>query len=146
MFGKSTRRNRNRKHGDRQRTEFTTNAFADFITKMDEVITRQIIFRLRQSRNLSKTYYWKLLEDDLKGHFVKLKTVTADIFNIADSGSPITFLNEKTAQRIQQNDRTSIFKNMPPEDTGRNLACYNGETINPKGRLVITIESGGWKV
>ena len=28
----------------------------------------------------------------------------------------------------------------------RNLACYNGETIIPKGRLIITIESGGWKI
>ena len=30
-------------------------------------------------------------------------------------------------------------------DTTRNLACYNGETIIPKGRLIVTIESGGWK-
>ena len=27
-----------------------------------------------------------------------------------------------------------------------NLACYNGESIHPKGRLIVTIESGGWKV
>ena len=26
------------------------------------------------------------------------------------------------------------------------LACYNGETIVPKGRLIVTIESGGWKI
>ena len=58
----------------------------------------------------------------------------------------MSFLNEKTARRIQQNDRSAIFKCIPPDDTTRNLACYNGETIIPKGRLIITIESGGWKI
>ena len=33
-----------------------------------------------------------------------------------------------------------------PEDTARNLAFYNDETINLKGRLIITIEPGGWKI
>ena len=46
---------------------------------------------------------------------------------------------------MKQNDLTTIFKQIPPEDTARNLACYNGETIVPKGRLIVTIESGGWK-
>ena len=85
-------------------------------------------------------------EDDLNGHIVKLKINTTEIFAIADSGSPMSFLNEKTARRIQQNNRIAIFKNMPPEDTARNLACYNVETRKPKGRLVFTIESGVWKV
>ena len=58
----------------------------------------------------------------------------------------MSFLNEKTAQQIQQNDQTAVFKNIPPEDTARNLACYNGESINPKGRLVVMIESEGWKI
>ena len=39
-----------------------------------------------------------------------------------------------------------MIKNIPTGDTARKLACYNGETIVPKGRLIITIESGGWKV
>ena len=26
------------------------------------------------------------------------------------------------------------------------MACHNGKTIIPKGRLIITIESGGWKL
>ena len=56
------------------------------------------------------------------------------------------FLNKKIAQRLQQNAQTAVFKNIPPEDTTRNLACYNGESINPKGRLIITVESGGWKI
>ena len=45
-----------------------------------------------------------LSEDDLNGHIVKLKTNLEELFGIADSGSPMSFLNEKTARRIQQND------------------------------------------
>ena len=87
-----------------------------------------------------------LSEDDLNGHIVKLKTNSEELFAIADSGSPMSFLNEKTARRLQQNDKSALFICIPPEDTARNLACYNGETINPKGRLIITIETGGWKI
>ena len=87
-----------------------------------------------------------LLEDDLSGQIVKLKTNFEELFAIIDSGSPMSFLNEKTARRLQQNDKSALFKCIPPDDTAGNLACYNGETINPKGRLIITIESGGWKL
>ena len=85
----------------------------------------------------------KLSENDLNGHIVKLKTNTTELFAVADSGRPVSFLNEEVAQRIQQNDQSAVFKKIPPEDTARNLACYNGESIHPKGRLIITIESGG---
>ena len=87
-----------------------------------------------------------LSENDLNEHVVKLKTKAEHLFAIADSGSPMSFLNEKTARRIQQNDRSALFKCIPPDDTARSLACYNGETIIPKGRLIITIKSGGWKI
>ena len=33
---------------------------------------------------------------------------------------------------------------IPPEDAARNLACYNGKYIVPKGRLIIEVESGWW--
>ena len=88
----------------------------------------------------------QLSEDDLNSHIVKLKTNTEELFAIADSGSPMSFLIEKTARRIQQNDKSALFKCIPPEDTARNLVCYNGETKNPKGRLIIMIESRGWKI
>ena len=87
-----------------------------------------------------------LSEDDINGNIVKLKTNTTELFAIAGSGSPMSFLNEKTVQRIQHNDQTAVFKNIPLEGTARNLACYNGESIHPKERLIITIESGGWKI
>ena len=36
-----------------------------------------------------------LFEDDLNGHIVKLETNTEELFAIANSGSPMSFLNEK---------------------------------------------------
>ena len=81
-----------------------------------------------------------LSEDDLVGQIFKRKSNSEELFAHADSGSPMSFLNEKTARRIQQKDKSALFKCIPPDDTARNLACYSGETIIPKGRLIITIE------
>ena len=50
-----------------------------------------------------------LSEDDLNGHIVKLKTNSEELFAMADSGNPMSFLNEKTARRIQQNHRSALF-------------------------------------
>ena len=119
--------------------EFTTNnGWENY--QMDDFSVIAILesFEIKDTKTIS--------EDDLNGHIVKLRTNTTELFAIADSGSPMTFLNEKTAQRLQQNNTSAIFKNIPPEDTARNLACYNGEYIQPKGRLIPTIESWGWKV
>ena len=58
----------------------------------------------------------------------------------------MSFLNKKTARRLQENDNSVILKQIPPEDTARNLACYNGETIVVEGKLIVTIELGGWNL
>ena len=128
-------------------TEPDSVAFADFTSEngweeyqVDNFLVMAIseAFKIKQATTLS--------EDDLTGHIIKLKTKTIDLLAIADSGSPISFLNEKTSRRLQENDNSVIIKQIPPDDTALNLACYNGETIVPKGRLIIMIESGGWKV
>ena len=87
-----------------------------------------------------------LVEDNLNGHIVKLRTNSEQLFAFADVGSPMSFLNEKTARRIQQHDKNALFKIIATKNFARNLACYNGETIIPKGRLIVTIKSEGWKV
>ena len=137
------------KETELESTEMNTDpvAYAEFITNNGwenyqihdfSVIAISESFEIKNTKTLS--------EDDLNGHIVKLKTNTKKLFAVADSGSSMFFLNEKTAQRIQQNDQTAVFKNIPPENTARKLACYNGESIHPKGRLIVTIESGGWKI
>ena len=39
-----------------------------------------------------------LSEEDLNGHIVKLKTNSEELFAIADSGSPMSFLNKTINQ------------------------------------------------
>ena len=85
-----------------QETEPQPVAFADFSSEngweeyhVDNfpVMAISEAFEIKQATTLS--------EDDLNGHIIKLKTKTEDVFEIADSGSPMSFLNEKTARRSQ---------------------------------------------
>ena len=54
-------------------------------------------FEIKHAANLS--------EEDLNGHIIKLKTKTENLFAIADSGSPMSFLTKRTARRLQENDK-----------------------------------------
>ena len=58
----------------------------------------------------------------------------------------MSIINEELARRLQENNKSTLFKEIPPEDAARNLTCYNGETIVPKERLIITVKSGRWKI
>ena len=121
--------------------------FAEFSSSSgwdDYQIDKFSVMAIAESFEIKNTS--TLAEEDLSGHIVKLKTNSEQLYAIADSGSPMSFLNEKTARCIQHYDKKALFKTLPIGDTARNLACYNGETIVPKGRLIITIESGGWKI
>ena len=111
-----------------QGTELDPVAFADFLLKNGweeyhvdnfSVMAISEAFEIKQAINLS--------EEDLIGHIIKLKTKTEDLFAIADFGSPMSFLNEKTARRLQENDNSVILKQTPPDDTARNLACPKGK-------------------
>ena len=59
-------------------------------------------FEIKHAANLS--------EEDLNGHIIKLKTKTEDLIAIADSGSPMSFLNKETARRLQKNDKSVNLK------------------------------------
>ena len=114
---------------ERLETENDPVAFAEFTSNNgwdDYQIDKFSVMAIAESFEIKNTS--TLSENDLNGHIVKLKTNTEELFAIADSGSPMSFLNEKTARRIQQNDKSALFKCIPPEDSARNLACYNGET------------------
>ena len=71
---------------------------------------------------------------------------TEEIFAVADSVFPMSFLNEKTARPLQENDKSLAFDQTSQGETARILACYKGESIIPKGRLIATIQSGGLKI
>ena len=72
--------------------------------------TKLISFRYWQIRKLSKLKNTaNVSEDGLSGHIDKFKTKTEELFAIADSGNPLSFLNEKTARRLQEIHKSSFF-------------------------------------
>ena len=84
-----------------QGTEPDPVAFADFTSKNGwevyqvdnfSVMAISEAFEIKHATNLS--------EDDLNGHIIKLKTKTEELFAIADSGSPMSFLNEKKCRPV----------------------------------------------
>ena len=102
-------------------------AFAEFTSKIGwEELQRDNFSMLATAEAFDIKRAAKVTDEDLNGHIVKLKTKTDNIFAIADSGSPMSFLNETAARRLQQNSKSTIFKNISMEDAARNLACYNG--------------------
>ena len=122
-------------------------AFAEFTSKIGwEEIQRANLSMLAIAEAFEIKRAAKVTDEDLNGHIVKLKTKTDKMFAIADSGSPMSFLNETTARRLQQNDKSTIFKYIPMKDAARNLACYNGKFIVPKGGPALAKKSGGWTI
>ena len=86
--------------------EFTTkNGWENYQIDDFSVMAISETFEIKDTKTKS--------EDDLNSHIVKLRTNTTELFAIADSGSPMFFLNEKTAQRLQQNDQSQYPKTSP---------------------------------
>ena len=128
-------------------TELDPVAFAEFTSKddwEDYQVDNVSTMAISEAFKIKNTTSWS--EDDLNRRINKLKTKTEDLLAIADSGIPMSFLNKKTARRLQDNDESTVFTQIPPGDTARNLACYNGERIIPTGGIIVTIESGGRKI
>ena len=76
--------------------------------------------------------------EDLNCHIIKTKTDSENIIAITKSGSSMSFLNKKTAQRLQTNEKPANFSRYITQVI--NLVCYNGKKNLPKGRLGIAIE------
>ena len=104
-------------------TENDPVAFAEFSSSNgcdDYQIDNFSVMAIAESFEVKNTR--TLAEEDLSGHIVKLKTNSEQLFAIGNSGSPMSFLNEKTARRIQQHDKKSLFKTIPTGDTRTKLS------------------------
>ena len=130
-----------------QETELDPVAFAELTSKngWDEykvdnfsVMAISEAFEIKNATNLS--------DDNLNGHIKKLKKKYSKFICNRRLREPNVNSKQKTARRLQEKDKSGITKQIPPEDFARNLACYNVETIVPKGRLIVRIQSGGWKI
>ena len=80
------------------------------------------------------------IQEDLNTrHKIQLKTNSDDLFAIADSGSPMSFLNEKTVEGVRQNDRSTLFKLIRPE-----ISHVLMEHHCSNRAVFIAVESRGW--
>ena len=50
---------------------------------------------------------------------------TEEIFAIADSGIPMSFLNDKRARPLQENDKSTVFNQIPQGEKARNERKIN---------------------
>ena len=65
------------------------------------------------------------------------------IIAIADSGSPVSFLNEHVVEKLKQTVKGAIWKPTPEEDAEHNLARYNEVFTEAVGGVIKPIEFGG---
>ena len=65
---------------------------------------------------------------------------------IADTGSPTSFVNEKTANLLASTVKSAVKTKLGEDDEANRMVCYNGYKIPSLGRLIAPIESGGWTI
>ena len=88
----------------------------------------------------------KLTTDDLIGHLIRVKIGNNNITFIADTGSPTSLLNNKTAVTLQSTVSRARRIQINQDDEANRMVCYNGYKIPAFGRLIAPIESGGWTI
>ena len=104
----------------------------------DDTSTNWINFEPRRAE--------QLLDTDLKGHLIRVRSGKNNIVFIADTGSPTSFVNEKTANLLATTVTSAVRTTMRDDDEANKMVCYNGYKIPSLGRLTAPIESGGWTI
>ena len=104
----------------------------------DDTSTNWINFEPRRAE--------ELLDTDLKGHLIRVRSEKNNIVFIADTGSPTSFVNEKTANLLATTVKSAARTRMRDDDEANKMVCYNGYKIPSLGRLTAPIESGGWTI
>ena len=85
-----------------------------------------------------------ITDTDLQGHPIQVCSEKNNIVFIADTGSPTSFVNEKTANFLVSTVKLAFKINSGDNDEANRMFCYNGYKIPSLGRLIAPIESGGW--
>ena len=83
-------------------------------------------------------------ETDLKGHLVRVSCGSNALVFIADTGSPTSFINQRTANLIVSTANSARRVQTTENDEANRMVCYNGYKMPLFGRFVAHIESGGW--
>ena len=120
------------KYEENEDEEIDPLAYAELISTNGCEDIPRVISEAFEAKNLIA-----MREEDLSGPIIR-KTKSESIIAKAKLGSPMTFINKKTAQRLQTNEKPANFSRYITQVI--NLVCYNGKKNLPKGRLGIAIE------
>ena len=104
----------------------------------DDTSTNWIKFEPRRAEVITN--------NDLQGHLIRVRSETNNIVFIADTGSPTSFVNERTANFLTSSVKSAVKTTLREDDEANRMVCYNGYKIPSLGRLIASIESGGWTV
>ena len=104
----------------------------------DETTTNWIKFKPRRAEEITNT--------DLQGHLIRVRSETNNIVFIADTGSPTSSVNEKTASLLESTVKLAVKTKLEEDDEANRMVCYNGYKIPSLGRLIAPIESEGWRI
>ena len=63
---------------------------------------------------------------------------------IANTGSPTSFVNNKTATTLQNRVKEARRIQLGQDDEANRMVCYNGYKIPSFGRMITPVESEGW--
>ena len=88
----------------------------------------------------------KITDTDLQGHLIRVCSEKNSIVFNADTGSPTSFVNEKTANLLASTVKSAHKIKMGDDDEANRMVCYNGYKIPSLGRLIAPIEWGGWTI
>ena len=83
-------------------------------------------------------------EFELKGHLVRVRCGHNDLVFIADTGSPTSFINQRTANLILSTVKSAKRIQTTKTDEANRMVCYNGYKIPSFGRVITPIEFEGW--
>ena len=85
-----------------------------------------------------------ITDTDLKGHLIWVRSEISNLVFIADTGFPISLVNEKTANLLVSSAKSARRIKMKDDDEANRMVCYNEYQIPSLGRLIAPIKSGGW--
>ena len=88
----------------------------------------------------------QLEEKDLNVHLVRVRCGENNLVFIADTGSPTSFINQKTANLIMTTVKSAKRRKTNENDEAKRTVCHNGYNFPLFGRVIAPIETGGWTI
>ena len=81
---------------------------------------------------------------DLQGHLIQVRSEKNKLALVADTVSPTSFMNEKTANLLVSTVKLAAKIKLGDNHEANRMVCYNGYKIPSFGQLIAPIESRGW--